>query len=368
MSQPLFTLPDPRQYHPQVSLTNMLIHNALSVQNASSDADRELWFVAIRDAMAQMLERGELLSISVALAMVPSQDTYKIVWDALRAAVEQPEGRRAIVFAVPLVLVAGSKGQATLPAAIADEEGLNALLREHGILGAAQQVRVFGQLLHPDTVVAMDAARLFRLTRDLASAEQGIGEDLNGAAITLKEEGVFLRYLLGVAVQGEGEAEPVKLGGAVGAWGMPLMKFLGEQLHTDGVTLFPIARPPLPVMQALVAGNFARFEVALQVFASSQIRRLRELSKDPVAILSAHANGELHITLSAEGDERNWEAFVWPLAAMDNVTLIESNFRELMAECRVRDVHVLSQVYPESRDGIPLFFTADDLPQTDSLQ
>ena len=57
MSQPLLTLPDPRQYHPPVSLTNMLIHNALSVQNATSDADRELWFVAIRDAMAQMLQR-----------------------------------------------------------------------------------------------------------------------------------------------------------------------------------------------------------------------------------------------------------------------------------------------------------------------
>jgi hypothetical protein len=70
------------------------------------EADREMWFVAIRDAMAQMLQRGELLSISVALAMVPSQDTYKIVWDALRAAVEQPDGRCACV-----CLAAGAGGR-----------------------------------------------------------------------------------------------------------------------------------------------------------------------------------------------------------------------------------------------------------------
>jgi hypothetical protein len=171
MSQPLLTLPDPRQYHPQVSMTNMLIHNALSVQNATTEADREMWFVAIRDAMAQMLQRGELLSISVALAMVPSQDTYKIVWDALRAAAEQPDGRCAHVFALPLVLVAGSKNQATLPAAIADEDGLNALLRQHGVISSDGDVRVFGQLLHPDTVVAMDAARLYRLTRDLTTRQ-----------------------------------------------------------------------------------------------------------------------------------------------------------------------------------------------------
>jgi hypothetical protein len=30
---------------------------------------------------------------------------------------------------------------------------------------------VFGQLLHPDTVVAMDAARLYRLTRDLTTRQ-----------------------------------------------------------------------------------------------------------------------------------------------------------------------------------------------------
>ncbi|OWY38476.1 hypothetical protein CEK28_12625 [Xenophilus sp. AP218F] len=351
------TLPDPRQYHPQVALTNRLIHQAQSALNAATDADRELWFVATRDAMREMLERGELLSISVALAMVPSQACYQIVWDALRAAVEETDGARAVVFAMPLVLVAGSKSQAALPGEIADAAGLNALLREHGVL--AGDAALGGVLLHPDSVVALDAVKLFRLTRDLDGARAALPSQ--PAPVTVKEEGVFLRYLLGVAIQRAAEPLPVKLGGAVGGWGMPLMKFLGEQLKTEGVTLFPIARPPLPAMQALVAGNFARFEVALQVFASSQIRRLRERDREPVAILSAHDNGELRVTLSAKGDASGWEAFVWPLASLDNAALIESNFRQLMAECHVRDVHVLPELHPDSRDGAPLFFTADDL-------
>lgn len=361
MAQMHQTLPDPRQYYPEVALTNMLIHNAQSALAATTDADRELWYSAMRDSMVEMLGRDELLSISVALAMVPSQEVYKQVWAGLRDAVENPAGRHAVVFAIPLVLVAGSKNQATLPDTIADEQGLNALLREHGVVAANAQVHVSGRLLHPDSIVAMDSGKLFRWTRELTDVQAGLPVPLEASAVTVKEEGVFLRYLLGVAMQEEGADAPVKLGGSVGAWGMPLMKFLGEQLHTDGVTLFPIARPPMPVMQAMVAGNFARFEVALQVFASAQIRRLRELGKDPVAIMSAHDNGELHVTLSAEGDERNWEAFVWPLAALDNVALIEANFRELMAECQVRDVHVLPEVYPELRDDIPLFFTANDL-------
>ncbi|WP_337881706.1 hypothetical protein [Chromobacterium haemolyticum] len=353
------TLPDPRQYHPQVALTNMLIHNAQSALNAKTESDREMWFSAVRDAMAEMLARGELLSISVALAMVPSQQCYQLVWDALRDAVENTGGGRAIVFAMPLVLVAGSKSQTTLPGEIADEAGLNQLLREHGVFAGDADVALGGALLHPDSVVGLDSAQLYKLNRDPVHARALLPQQ--PAPVTVKEEGVFLRYLLGVAIQPEGAEPPLRLGGAVGSWGMPLMKFLGEQLKADGVTLFPIARPPMPAMQAMVAGNYARFEVAMQVFASSQIRRLRELNKEPVAILSAHDNGELHITLSAEGDERNWEAFVWPLAALDNVQLIEESFRELMAECHVREVHVLPELHPDTKDGVPLFFTADDL-------
>ncbi|MBM2883112.1 hypothetical protein [Chromobacterium amazonense] len=352
-------LPDPRQYHPQVSLTNRLIHHAQSVLDAPDAGERDMWRQALVGAIDEMLQRGEVLSISVALAMVPTQACYQIVWDALRQAVEETGGARALVFALPLVLVAGSREQAELPGAIADVEGLNALLRQHGVFAADGDAALSGVLLHPDSLVGLDALSLYRMARQGEAARDGL--PAQAAPVTVKEEGVFLRYLIGVAVQREGEPCPVRLGGSVGAWGMPLMKFLGEQLQTDGVTLFPIARPPLPAMQALVAGNHARFEVALQVFASSQIRRLRELDKEPVAIVSAHENGELHFTVSAKGDERNWEGFVWPLASLDNVKLIEENFRELMSECRVRDVHVLPELQPESRDGVPLFFTADDL-------
>ncbi|MEO9384160.1 hypothetical protein [Chromobacterium phragmitis] len=347
-------LPDPRQYHPQVALTNRLIHHAQAALDAPTADDREMWKQALVGAMDEMLQREELLSISVALAMVPSQACYQVVWDALRQTVEGGDAKTAL-FALPLVLVAGSRDQTTLPGEIADIDGLNALLRQHGVLGG--DAVLGGALLHPDSLIGLDAAKLYRMSRQ--DGARAALPDLP-APVTVKEEGVFLRYLLGAATL-EGGEPPVRLGGSVGAWGMPVMKFLGEQLKADGVTLFPIARPPLPAMQALVAGNFSRFEVALQVFASSQIRRLRELDKEPVAILSAHDNGELHFTLSAKDDDRNWEGFVWPLASLDNVKLIEENFRELMRECHVRDVHVLAALQQESRDGIPLFFTADDL-------
>ncbi|MDF0606472.1 hypothetical protein HZU77_012550 [Neisseriaceae bacterium TC5R-5] len=354
-------LPDPRQYHPEVALTNQLIYQIQTALEASTAQERDNWLAAARDALVQRLERHELLSISVALAMVPSQACYQLLWQCLRTAVEETNGTRAMVFAMPLILVAGSKQQQTLPGEIADVAGLNALLRQHSVFAEDGEVFIQGALVSADSLLALDAAMLFQLNHDPSKAKTGLPQQ--AAPITVKEEGVFLRYLLGVAIQPEGADVPVRLGGEVGAWGMPLMKFLNEQLHGDGVTLFPIARPPLPAMQAMVAGHYARFEVALQVFVSSQIRRLRELNLEPVAILAAHQNGELHITLSAVGDQRSREGFAWPLAPLDSVQLIEENFRELMAECRVREVHVLAQLQAELRDGRPYFIVADDLPQ-----
>ncbi|TCW33769.1 hypothetical protein [Gulbenkiania mobilis] len=362
MNAPRLTLPDPRQYHPARMESNRLLHYTTSVLSAASDAAARQAREDLVAVLGEMLERDEMLAISVALAMAPSQEGYKILWQALRQAVETPAGRHAVVFAVPLVLVVGTKNKATLPDRIADVDGLNALLREHGVFRQGAEVFLSGKLLHPDALVGISAGQLYRYTRQLVDAARGLPLDLQAAPIVAKEEGVFLRYLVGVAIQEEDDEPAVSLGGGVGSWGMPLMKFLAEALKTEGVTLFPIARPPLPVMQAIVAGNTARLEVALQVFASTQIRKLRETGQQPVAIASAHESGELHFTLSSSGDERNWEGFVWPLSALDSVPLIESNFRQLMAECRVEDVRVLERVQPDERNGIPLFFTADDVP------
>ena len=361
-------LPDPRQY-PESSPSNMLIHYAQSIANAPSQDDRAMWQESLRATLAEMLERNELLPVSVALAMVTSQALYQVLWDALRDVAERPDsGRHAVVFAVPVVLVVGSRTQVTLPATLADVDGLNALFRQHGLFPDGAEAWLSGKLLHPDSVVGIPSTQIFRLTRELQDAASGVPLDLPPAAVTAKDEGVFLRYLLGVAIQQEGAPAPVKLGGSVGAWGVPLMKFLGEQLKTDGVTLFPIPRPPMALMQAIVAGNFVRLEVALQVFASTQIRQLRDQGQEPVAIVSSHDNGELHFTISAEGNAKDWGGFVWPLAAQDVVAQIETNFRMLMAECHVRDVRVVPQVQPESRDGIPLFYTADDWPVSQTLQ
>jgi hypothetical protein len=332
-------LPDPRLY-PNAAVSNRLIHMALSVLGASDEAGRALARAALCEALAALLERDEVLLISVALNMAPSQAAYQVLWQAMRQAVEDAPGRHAEIFAVPLVLVVGSRQRATLPERIEDVDELNALLRQHGVFAAGADVFLSGKLLHPDEVVAISPAQLYRYTRQLADAARGLPLPLSASAVTVREEGVFLRYLVGVAMREEGASAPVDYAARIGAWGTALMAFLGTALKTEGVTLFPIFRAPAPLMQALVTGNQARLEVALQVFASSLLRKLRALGREPVVGLSAHHGGEIHVTIADPSAPEQVERFVWPLAPLDRVERIEADFLQLMRECQVEMVRI----------------------------
>ncbi|MFD2448183.1 hypothetical protein ACFSQE_06895 [Vogesella fluminis] len=197
-------LPDPRQY-PESSPSNMLIHYTQAVVNAGGEDERAACRASLRTALAGMLEREELLSLSVALAMVTSQQIYRELWNALRDAAERPDsGRHAVIFAVPLVLVIGSKGKATLPERIADVDTLNALFRLHGLFADGAEVFLSGKLLHPDSVIGIHSAQIYRYTRQLVDAARGLPLELPAAPIVAKDEGVFLRYLVGVAIREEG--------------------------------------------------------------------------------------------------------------------------------------------------------------------
>lgn len=363
MSQSAPSLPDPRQYSATPPANNDFLRQAGATLAATTADEKEMWLSSLKSSLAEHLEREEMLPISVALAMADSQAAYRALWQALGDALDGD----TVVFALPLVLVAGSKGAARLPGELADLDGFASLLAKVGLVSDPARVFWLPQLLHPDTLAGVTSARLYRLAQGSADAARDALAALPAAPLQLSGEGVFLRYVVGVARRDEAGELPIALSGAVGAWGMPLMQSLNAMLKTDGVTLFTIPRAPQALTAALVAGGQARHEVAMQVFASNRIRRLRELSLEPVAIASAHEGGELRFTLSARGDVKNWEGFVWPLSPLDSVPLIVRQFAELMADCRVDDVRFVPTVAADKDGDVPVFFTADDLPPAETV-
>lgn len=364
MSSSAPQLPDPRQYSASMP-NNMLLHDVEATLKATSADDRQMWLSNVKASVADYLERDEVLPLSVALAMVPSQAAYRQLWQALCEVVDgNGESGTETLFALPIVLVVGAKSQTTLPGVLPDVGGLMDILVQHKVVLDPSRVTFSSKLLHPDSLSGLSSGALYRLNREGEALQAPEIEALPEAPISVSGEGVFLRYVVGSVRHAEGQPAPMVFGGAVSSWGIPVMDWLGNAFKTEGVTLFPIARSPQPWLSALVAGGRARQEVAMQVFASNRLRKLRELSLDPVAIASSHQCGELRFTLSAAGDDRNWEGFVWPLSALDSVPLIAEQFASLMADCRVRteDVRFVPAVQPDNQGDVPLFFTADELP------
>ena len=148
---------------------------------------------------------------------------------------------------------------------------------------------------------------------------------------------------------------------------MPLAKELARQLAVPRVSVLALPRAPQTPPAALQQGRVAQREVGAQLFASNAIRRLRAAVGEPSAVISAHRSvaapggGELRLSLSSPFDPRQAEGFRCPLFPTDRAGDVASMLFDLLRDCRIADVQVLSGVHPDRdpQTGITLLFKPD---------
>jgi len=80
------------------------------------------------------------------------------------------------------------------------------------------------------------------------------------------------------------------------------------------------------------------------------VRRLRSAVGEPTAILSAHRNADIRITLSSPFAPELVEGFRWPMHPLDDLHAVEDTVRNLFADMRVNDVRVLPRLLPSARE------------------
>ncbi|MFC4161583.1 hypothetical protein [Chitinimonas lacunae] len=346
-------LPDPRRY-PRVDARDSLIRLAMSLLT-----ERDLGALVRKEAdldaeLSRLLGAGDDAAIGEALGKVPSQEVYLCLNDRLRQAVERPPVDAAghnVLFALPLVLVAGSRAPLSLPGRLPDPTAVLALLREHGIIHPEAEVELLAQLPTESQLAGIRPSELARW-RDAPTATL---PDFAEQPLQINGETVLLRFIVGVARQPAQAAPAVQLGITPGPWGLALTRLLSEQWKHDNLTLFPLPRAPLPWLPARHDGRSARLHIQFEIYASNILRKLRQGGEQPVAVLSAHDNDELHVTLGAASNGEVWEGFVWPLTPLDRVEGIVAAMVELLRECRLDRIEILPEVLPAVHEGLPYF-------------
>jgi hypothetical protein len=336
-------LPDPRRYPPP-NARNPLIRLVMKQLTAPTHETGSEAAAALRQGLHDMIEARDHAGLNAVLTQSPALEAAQTLWQALRDILEEPAA--GSLFLIPVILVAGVKGSATLPGELGDPQAIVELLRQHGVFPVDAKITLHSVLASEETLAGISPYQILHWQEEAFVPPP--------AAMPLRDEAVFLRFLVGTS-----STRPVS---RMGAWGFPLAELIGQQLATAGVTLFTIPRSPQGCLSALESGRKTLLETRLQHMTSNAVRGIRLKGRTPVATLAAHDNDEIRITISSKEDGERWQGFVWPLGPRDEVPAIEQFATELFSECQITDIRIVEDLQPDLQGDLPFFVTAHDAP------
>jgi len=320
---------------------------------------------ALDAELLRHLEAGDDQALAAVLANAQDHAEARVLNDRLRAVIARGNGvasSHCVVFAIPIVLVAGSRTEITIPGELPRIEAVRQLLIDCNIIAADTDLHLSSRLVERDALLDIKPSTLLQWRNTQELPADGLQMPLEPAPITFKGDGVYLRYLVGTVIQRQDQPAAIQLNAAPGTWSMALSKLLGEQLANPILTLFPLPRAPQALLAALEDGRHAQQDIRFQVFASNTLRSLRDKGETPVAVLSTHENGELRVTLGAEKNGEEWAGFVWPLSTLDRVDLIQQMMVGLLRECHHDDIRIIPEVLPTVMNNLPYFPLPTELP------
>ncbi len=367
-----FSIPDPRAFPIyEGSALNPLINLSLESLAADVAVIAEKKETELRERIVASLVTGDVGEIDDAIARAPSLAVLRALTRVLAQAHAEAGGRVSdaglptTVFAMPMVIVAGSNTPISIPGALPNIGEFIDLMKVGGALRGNQTFTMSNAL------ASSNAFSLEKLPASLAwwksPGEVGgapIAMEKQSMQLPANQESVFLRFLVGTAMAGPGvdllnEKD-------TGKWGMPFTQAFAKQLGGGTLSLLAMPRPPRTPLAGLYQGRTAQREVSLQLFATNAIRKFRSSVGDPEAVISAHrtdTGGEIRLSLSNAFDEKGAEGFRAELHPTDRAQDVAVMMQDLLRECHIENVTTLADVFPDvdAATNVPLLFRADAL-------
>lgn len=356
------SLPDPRHYGSpggDAQLAPLLARNEQG--DARARAELLAW-------LRQCLEQGRDQDIFAALRQAPSHSAYRALWNLTCLAVDrcgsatEQQAVEARLFALPIVLIMATRKAVVISGILPEIDEIRTLLERHAAVGATRNFGLSSALCPLEALERLKPSDVYRWSTEWAGAAREI-VPLDIAAGAGREQ-VHLRFLVGAGIAPADAPSFLETAANIGAWGMPLTRALVRQLAQPGLDLLAVPRLPVSLLKAAHAGRCAQLEVAFNLFASNALRTFRSAVGDPVVILSAHrfeaGGAEVRVSMSSPFDDTLLEGFRWPLHPFDDLDHIVAAVTDLLRDCRVTDLRVVSVVLPERLESGALFLRADE--------
>ncbi len=327
------TLIDPRKYTEVFPESNIIINQALQV------IDNKLTQDVLNQTIRDILKNKNDALINVALNLSPNELTARAIWQSLNCAINLNDDNSinspiACFFAIPVIIVAGSKNRTKLMTTV-DTEKLNNFFAENNIISSGQDYYISGRLVEPQTIAKIKPSQLYYWVRNSQNAKLWLPIEVQNNAIEVLGEGVFLRFLLGI-VRGENGCllnDVIDIN-KYKEKSMQLMQFIVEETKTDGVTLFPIPYQPVDLSESFTVGDNHRKEIAIQVALSNAVRKIREEGQTPNVEIKSIIDA-IEINVINVDTLKTHETSLWHLTRFDNFSKVINILTDLLQEMNI---------------------------------
>lgn len=336
MSNPKF-LPDTRPYPIEPVKNDLLLHAEQVGQGKG--AQSRLASETLRAQIYGMLSQNFYLNLSVAMSMAPSQAAYAALLNALSDVLQAKTDDEVQWFALPVVLVAGTKKETSLTTQTPALE-LSACLANYPHTRTLAHATWLPHLLSASDMANINAGQWFQAKQNAqAAADFATSLPQTKHLLIAQDQSVSIAFALGY---GGRELIDV-LGKNLQEAALPLMQVWQQALHSPSVTLFTNPLSPNTPTLALPEASHMRSRMALDVFAANSIRAIRLQSPRVGVVMAAQAGGSLLFGFNATDSqfEVQPQIFSWALSSLDNIEIIQQNFLDLMVECQVENIRLL---------------------------
>ena len=340
------TLPDTRPY-PTDPVKNELLLYAGQIARNDSGAQAKLAKESLRASIYSMLQQNYFLGLSVAMSMAPDALSYRALLDALADTISAKTETEVQWFALPVIVVVGNNQPVTLPTQTPTAE-LSACLTTYPHTRALAQATWLPHLVSAEQLAALDAGQWFAAKQNAEAAAE-FAQRFSAPDVSVEAgQSVKVLYALGYGAHTLADSMGVNLKEAA----LPLMQVWQQHLTVPGATLFanPLtaSAPPL----ALVDGSHTRLRMALDVFSANAIRAIRLQSPRVGVVMAAQEGGNLLFGFNATDSqfELQPQVFSWPLSSAERIEIIQQDFLDLMVECQVENIRLLTQAVPEQTE------------------
>jgi hypothetical protein len=329
----MINLIDKRSYAINYPTTNIVINQALAVANKTATTED-----LIQIMRNSCVNNNDAL-INVALNLAPNYEVSNLIWQALHQALNFNAPNQltsACLFAIPIVIVAGSKEPRFLNGNL-DNQVLNDFFLHKQIINPGDHDWfISSRLVDAKTIGEFKPSQYYYWVRNINNAKLWLPVDIAGSQIRVHNEGVFVRFLIGVisGVNGNNDINQLINFNNYRSSSKELMDMVLKQLKTDAVTLFPIPFEPCYLSMSYAIGDNYRKEIALAVSLSNLVRKIKQENLTPL-ISVIMLNNQIEIKLSSKEPSIYQELYYWQLTLYDDLAYIQDKLNQLVTDLQL---------------------------------